>query len=174
MAVEHHDPHRNGREYAHAAFQAAMDPSVEQQLWQQLQERLSQEFDAAQLLRPGAAVEMEVRRVAHEVVSASRKRAAMQGMRILADPERYEHVLVARALGMGYLAPFMDDPLIEEITINGSRVHVYRDGQKELVEHLVPDPAETLHLVKRAIGARGARLDESSPEVEVSCPTARD
>jgi pilus assembly protein CpaF len=170
MAIEQHDPHRNGREYAHAAFQPAMDPSVEQQLWQQLQERLSQEFDAAQLLRPGAAVEMEVRRVAHEVVSAARKRAAMQGTRIIADPERYEHVLVARALGMGYLAPFMDDPLIEEITINGSRVHVYRDGHKELVEHLVPDPAETLHLVKRAIGARGARLDESSPEVEVSLP----
>jgi pilus assembly protein CpaF len=77
-------------------------------------------------------------------------------------------MLVARALGMGYLAPLIDDPLVEEITINGSRVHVYRNGVKELVEHLVPQPEETLHLVKRAIGSRGARLDESSPEVEVS------
>jgi pilus assembly protein CpaF len=170
MAVEPQLPRTAGIEYAHAAFRAVVDPATEQQLWQQLQDRLSQEFDAAQLLRPGPAVEAEVRRLAHEVVSASRKRAAMQGLRVLSDPERYEQVLVARALGMGYLAPFMDDPLIEEITINGSRVQIYRNGQKELVEHLVPDPAETLHLVKRAIGPRGAHLDESSPEVEVSLP----
>jgi pilus assembly protein CpaF len=156
------------RDYAHAAFESRVAARVEHELWDQLHERLSREFEAAQLLRPGPEIEAEVRRVAHDVVSASRKRAAMRGEPLIEDPDQCEQMLVARALGMGYLAPLIEDPMVEEITINGSRVHVYRDGTKELVEHLVPEPDETLHLVKRAIGSRGARLDESSPEVEVS------
>jgi hypothetical protein len=61
----------------------------------------------------------------------------------------------------------MDDPLIEEITINGSRVHVYRDGQKELVEHLVPDPAETRH--QYSVGRESRRNPRGCEQVARSC-----
>src|ERR1051325_541308 len=151
-------------DYAHAAFGSRPAAGVEHELWDEFHERLSREFDAAQLLRPGPEIEAEVRRVAHDVVNAARKRAAMRGGRLIEDQDHCEQVLVARALGMGYLAPLIEDPLVEEITINGSRVHVYRDGAKELIEHLVPEPDQNLHLVKRAIGSRGARLDERSTE----------
>src|SRR4051812_3878129 len=83
-----------GREYAHAAFQPTIAASIEHELWDELHERLSNEFDAAQLLRPGPEIEAEVRRVAREIVSASRKRAAMRGDRLIEDPDRCEQVLV--------------------------------------------------------------------------------
>jgi pilus assembly protein CpaF len=57
------------------------------------------------------------------------------------------------------------------VSVNGSRVFlVTGDGSKRLVEHLVPDEAETLQLIKRAIGPLGGRLDESQPVVELSLP----
>jgi pilus assembly protein CpaF len=74
-----------------------------------------------------------------------------------------------RVLGFGYLAPLLADPDIEEIQVIGGRVRIYRHGRWELVEHLAPDDAETLRLVRRLL-APGDRIDESSPEVESTLP----
>ncbi|MDQ6673021.1 MAG: Flp pilus assembly complex ATPase component TadA, partial [Chloroflexota bacterium] len=72
---------------------------------------------------------------------------------------------------MGYLAPLLALPDVEEVSVNGSRVFVTSaDGHKHLVEHLLPDEDETLQLVKRAIGPLGGRLDDSEPVVERSLP----
>jgi pilus assembly protein CpaF len=47
---------------------------------------------------------------------------------------------------------------------------VTRTGTNQLVEHLAPEETETLHLIKRAIGPLGGRLDESQPVVEEILP----
>jgi pilus assembly protein CpaF len=72
---------------------------------------------------------------------------------------------------LGYFAPLLAMQNVEEVSVNGRRVFVTTDdGQKRLVEHLDPDEEETLHLIKRAIGPLGGRLDESQPVVERSLP----
>ncbi len=80
-----------------------------------------------------------------------------------------EQRLGDRVLGFGYLAPLLADPDNEEIQAIGGRVRIYRHGRWELVEHLAPDDAETLRLVRRLL-APGDRIDESSPEVESTLP----
>src|SRR5712692_8753769 len=102
-------------------------------------------------------------------MQAYRREAAIAGTPGLDDPAGVEQRLADRVLGFGYLAPLLADPDNEEIQAIGGRVRIYRHGRWELVEHLAPDDAETLRLVRRLL-APGDRIDESSPEVESTLP----
>jgi pilus assembly protein CpaF len=154
----------------HEAYVMAADRGAEQQLLRDISDLLSKRFQDRQLLRPGPDVEAEVRQVIDTAVENFRRQAAIRGTRGLVDSDGVKRRLADRQLGMGYLAPLMANPRHEEIIVNGSRVWVISGGQKRLLEHLLPDEDETANLVKRVIGPMGARLDESSPEVEVGLP----
>ena len=167
-----HDLPRAGiaLEYAHAAFAPTTDQAAERLLWHEVNSTLPRRFDGEQLLRPGPEVAAAVAGMVDDLIATFRRRAAMQGTRGLADPEGVKRRLLDRLLGMGYLAPFLQNPEYEEIIVNGPRLYVIGGGHKRLIEHIVPEPDETLHLIKRAIGPLGARLDESSPVVELGLP----
>ena len=167
-----HDLPRAGiaLEYAHAAFAPTADQAAERLLWHEVNSTLPRRFDGEQLLRPGPEVAAAVAGMVDDLIATFRRRAAMQGTRGLADPEGVKRRLLDRLLGMGYLAPFLQNPEYEEIIVNGPRLYVIGGGHKRLIEHIVPEPDETLHLIKRAIGPLGARLDESSPVVELGLP----
>jgi hypothetical protein len=171
-AVVLHDLPRAGiaLEYAHAAFAPTADQAAERLLWHEVNSTLPRRFDGEQLLRPGPEVAAAVAGMVDDLIATFRRRAAMQGTRGLADPEGVKRRLLDRLLGMGYLAPFLQNPEYEEIIVNGPRLYVIGGGHKRLIEHIVPEPDETLHLIKRALGPLGARLDESSPVVELGLP----
>ena len=165
------DDHDVGRAFAHASFKASPDLAVERQVWREVSDELARRFDVAQLLQPGPALASELRALVEGKVTAFRRTAAMNGKRGLVDPEGVAQRVLDRLIGLGFLAPLLALPNVEEVSVNGSRVFVMTsDGHKRLVEHLAPDEEETLHLIKRAIGPLGGRLDESQPVVERSLP----
>ena len=160
-----------GAAFAHASFMANPDLAAEREIWREVTEELSRRFDAAQLLRPGAALASELRALVNGKVAAVRRKAAMNGTRGLVDPDGVAQRVLDRLVGLSFLAPLLALPDVEEVSANGSRVFVTTsDGRKRLVEHLAPDEEETLQLIKRAIGPLGGRLDNSQPVVECSLP----
>ena len=165
------DDREQGRAFAHASFVASPDLAAERQIWREVSDELARRFDSAQLLQPGPALAVELRALVDTKIAAFRRKAAMNGTRGLVDPEGVAQRVLDRLVGLGFLAPLLALADVEEVSVNGSRVFVVTsDGHKRLVEHLVPDEEETLHLVKRAIGPLGGRLDDSQPVVELSLP----
>jgi pilus assembly protein CpaF len=156
----------DGRVYAHEAFVPSTDQAAERMLWRGISEDLARRFDAAALLKPGAATQDEIGAIVSEHVARFRRAAAMRNTRGLDDPDGVARRLLDRLQGPGFLAPFLAADDVEEVSVNGSRLYVTRAGRKQLVEEVVPDEAETLQLIKRIIGPLGARLDESQPVVE--------
>ena len=89
---------------------------------------------------------------------------------MIADEHQATREVVAALTGFGVLQPFLDDPEIEEIWINGpARVFVARDGVPELTTLLLGEH-DVRDLVERMLQASGRRVDLSSPFVDASLP----
>lgn len=89
---------------------------------------------------------------------------------MIADEHQAAREVVAALTGFGILQPFLDDPEIEEIWINGpARVFVARDGVPELTPLLLVEQ-DVRDLVERMLQASGRRVDLSSPFVDASLP----
>jgi pilus assembly protein CpaF len=89
---------------------------------------------------------------------------------MIADEHRAAREVVAALTGFGVLQPFLDDPEIEEIWINGpARVFVARDGVPELTTLLLGE-RDVRDLVERMLQSSGRRVDLSSPFVDASLP----
>ncbi|TFD68916.1 CpaF family protein [Cryobacterium ruanii] len=89
---------------------------------------------------------------------------------MIADEHQAAREVVAALTGFGVLQPFLDDPEIEEIWINGpARVFVARDGVPELTTLLLGEQ-DVRDLVERMLQASGRRVDLSSPFVDASLP----
>jgi len=89
---------------------------------------------------------------------------------MIADEHQATREVVAALTGFGVLQPFLDDPEIEEIWINGpARVFVARDGVPELTTLLLGEQ-DVRDLVERMLQASGRRVDLSSPFVDASLP----
>ncbi|WP_104128172.1 CpaF family protein [Cryobacterium sp. Y57] len=89
---------------------------------------------------------------------------------MIADEYQAAREVVAALTGFGVLQPFLDDPEIEEIWINGpARVFVARDGVPELTSLLLGEQ-DVRDLVERMLQASGRRVDLSSPFVDASLP----
>ena len=76
--------------------------------------------------------------------------------------------ILDRVAGFGALQPFLDDPTVEEVWINGpGRVFVAKNGRHTLTSlHL--SEQEVRDLVERMLRASGRRLDLSSPFVDAT------
>ncbi|WP_104134263.1 MULTISPECIES: CpaF family protein [unclassified Cryobacterium] len=89
---------------------------------------------------------------------------------MIADEHQAAREVVAALTGFGVLQPFLDDPEIEEIWINGpTLVFVARDGVPELTTLLLGEQ-DVRDLVERMLQASGRRVDLSSPFVDASLP----
>ncbi|GEP26543.1 CpaF family protein [Cryobacterium levicorallinum] len=89
---------------------------------------------------------------------------------MIADEHQAAREVVAALTGFGVLQPFLDDPEIEEIWINGpARVFVARDGVPELTTLLLGEQ-DVRDLVERMLQASGRRVDLLSPFVDASLP----
>jgi pilus assembly protein CpaF len=109
-------------------------------------------------------------RYVRDEVQRYSERALGGSMPMLADEGAATRQIVASIAGFGALQPFLDDPEIEEIWINGpAKVFVARNGVPELTE--VELTATEVHdLVERMLQSSGRRVDLSSPFVDASLP----
>ncbi|TFD42597.1 CpaF family protein [Cryobacterium sp. TMT1-2-1] len=98
------------------------------------------------------------------------ERALGGSLPLIADERQAAREVVASLTGFGALQPFLDDPGIEEIWINGpSQVFIARDGVSELTGMVLTE-REVRDLVERMLQASGRRVDLSSPFVDASLP----
>ena len=109
-------------------------------------------------------------RYVRDEVQRYSERALGGSMPMLADEGAATRQIVASIAGFGALQPFLDDPEIEEIWINGpAKVFVARNGVPELTE-LELTATEVHDLVERMLQSSGRRVDLSSPFVDASLP----
>lgn len=148
------------------------DRSVERSLRAEIRAEIARLLGERQLLVPGPEDEARIRALIQEHVAAYQRRAATTNATLLQDPEGVERRIFDGLFRLGVLQPWMDDPRVEEVIVNGpGRIFVIREGKKELVSDLYFDDDEELRLlVKRLIGPLGRRLDESSPMVDARLP----
>src|SRR5437660_452650 len=74
-------------------------------------------------------------------------------------------------VGLGPLEPFLHDPAVTEIMVNGpSMVYVERAGRIERAQVTLEDDAAVVHVIDRIVGPLGLRADDSSPWVDARLP----
>ncbi|MGI8759575.1 MAG: CpaF family protein [Acidimicrobiales bacterium] len=84
--------------------------------------------------------------------------------------DRLVDAVTARARGLGPLDPFLADPDVSEVMVNGpDRVWIERGGRLERVD-VELDGATIERLIERVVGPLGLRIDRSSPLVDARLP----
>jgi len=79
--------------------------------------------------------------------------------------------LVASVVSLGPLRPFIEDPTITEIMINGAKaVYIQRAGKIEKTAVVFPNNENLMHTIQKILAASSSsrRVDESSPYVDFS------
>jgi pilus assembly protein CpaF len=79
--------------------------------------------------------------------------------------------LATSIISLGPLRPFIEDPTISEIMVNGAEsVYVQRAGKIEKTNVSFPDNANLMHTIQKILSASSTsrRVDESSPYVDFS------
>jgi pilus assembly protein CpaF len=101
------------------------------------------------------------------VADLVRTEAPLLGRAAIADV--VDRVL-GEVAGMGCLDPFLADPDVTEIMVNGpGPVWVERAGQLERTSVVVTE-REVAHLIEKAVSPLGLRVDRSSPLVDARLP----
>jgi Flp pilus assembly CpaF family ATPase len=135
----------------------------------------------SELLRENAEIgaadyRREAERVIARILDEAASEALAAGRSVL--PPATEAAITRRAIaqvcGLGPLQPLLDDPEIENINVNGSRVWVrYADGRREQRPPLFDDPDSLVALIRR-IAAESAtgerRFDPGAPILDMPMP----
>ena len=74
-------------------------------------------------------------------------------------------------MGLGPLEPFILDPDVTEIMVNGpGKIYVERDGKLSLTEVSFDKEDDLLRTIDKIVGRVGRRIDEASPYVDARLP----
>ncbi|WP_144999921.1 CpaF family protein [Kocuria rhizophila] len=110
------------------------------------------------------------RQIVALVVSDYDVRSARAGLPRIQDLDATRKTVLDLVAGYGPLQPYLDDPDVEEIWINGpTEIYVARGGESELTS-LALSESHVRTLVERMLKSSGRRLDLSSPFVDASLP----
>lgn len=91
----------------------------------------------------------------------------------LSPVERHELVeaIGADVLGLGPIEPFLSDPAVTEIMVNGTdAIYVERSGRIYLTETRFVAVEHLRQVIEKIVSAVGRRIDESSPMVDARLP----
>jgi pilus assembly protein CpaF len=146
----------------------ALAPAREQ-LLRDVRIRLRDEVIGAFDSRMDVSNEAEVRSRIEDVVD---RIVGAQGF-ALARAERLRLIedLIDELTGLGPLEPFLLDPTITEVMVNGPRqIYIERAGKLELTNVVFQDDEHVMRIIDRIIAPLGRRIDESSPRVDARLP----
>ena len=83
------------------------------------------------------------------------------------DEERLIEELIAESFGLGPLEPYMQDPDVTDILVNGPHeVYVERLGRLQETNTVFADEEHLLQIIQRVVARVGRRIDENSPMVD--------
>jgi pilus assembly protein CpaF len=107
----------------------------------------------------------DIRRLAEGMLhSRSRKLPAI-------DEDRLVDELIAESFGLGPLEPYMQDPDVTDILVNGpGEVYVERLGRLQETNTVFADEDHLLQIIQRVVARVGRRIDEHSPMVDARLP----
>ncbi len=84
-----------------------------------------------------------------------------------AERQRLFEQIVAEILGLGPLEPFLSDPTITEIMVNGAKnIYIEREGKLLRTNAVFETDEHLMRIVERIVAPLGRRIDESSPYVD--------
>ncbi len=88
-----------------------------------------------------------------------------------AERQRLFEQIVAEILGLGPLEPFLADPTISEIMVNGAKnIYVERSGKLQRTKAVFESDEHLMRIIERIVAPLGRRIDESSPYVDARLP----
>jgi pilus assembly protein CpaF len=107
----------------------------------------------------------DIRRLAEAMLrTRSRKLPAI-------DEDRLVDELIAESFGLGPLEPYMQDPDVTDILVNGpAEVYVERLGRLQETNTVFADDEHLLQIIQRVAARVGRRIDEHSPMVDARLP----
>ncbi len=87
------------------------------------------------------------------------------------DEERLIDELIAESFGLGPLEPYMQDPDVSDILVNGPHeVYVERMGRLQETNTVFADDEHLMQIIQRVVGRVGRRIDAQSPMVDARLP----
>ena len=112
-----------------------------------------------------AQLEAHIRRLAEGIL---RNRPDMLSSM---DEERLVDELIAESFGLGPLEPYMQDPDVTDILVNGPHeVYVERFGRLQETNTVFADEEHLMQIIGRIVTRVGRRIDEHSPMVDARLP----
>ncbi len=87
------------------------------------------------------------------------------------DEERLIDELMAESFGLGPLEPYMQDPDVTDILVNGpNEVYVERLGRLQETNTVFADEEHLMQIIQRVVSRVGRRIDEQTPMVDARLP----
>ncbi|MFQ6099721.1 MAG: CpaF family protein [Anaerolineae bacterium] len=87
------------------------------------------------------------------------------------ERQRLFELIVAEILGLGPLEPFLADPTITEVMVNGAKnIYIERDGKVQRTNAVFESDEHLMRIIERIVAPLGRRIDESSPYVDARLP----
>jgi pilus assembly protein CpaF len=110
-------------------------------------------------------LEQQVRTTLQEVISAHNTPLTM------ADRIRIAQEIADDILGYGPIEPFLRDPDLTEVMVNGPfDIWIERNGKLERVDGRFNDEAHLRRTIEKIVARVGRRIDEASPMVDARLP----
>jgi pilus assembly protein CpaF len=151
--------------FAHRRRNAARDPFAElkRAVHQTLLNSLGPKLYDSQLTQ--SELEDRVRQTLQEVLSAGDVPLTTS------DRARIAQEIADDILGYGPVEPYLRDPEISEIMVNGpDQIYVERGGRIYSVDGCFADEAHLRRTIDKIVGRVGRRVDEASPMVDARLP----
>ncbi len=109
----------------------------------------------------------QIRRLVEKILHEDERRIPLN----MTERERLFQEIQDEVFGLGPLEPFLQDPTVSDILVNGYRqIYVERYGKLELTEARFKDDTHLRKIIDRIVSAVGRRVDESSPMVDARLP----
>ncbi len=154
-----------GRTAARSSAQLPMDPLAE----------VKHRAQEALFARLGTRLydSTTTRKQLNAFVREELERIVAAGGAPLSDDERHQLVTAISEdiTGYGPVQPYLDDPTITEIMVNGEdSIFIERDGMLELTNTRFSSQDHLRRVIERIVSNVGRRIDESSPMVDARLP----
>ncbi len=91
----------------------------------------------------------------------------------LSGPEKQQllHEVMDEVFGFGPLEPFLRDPFITDILVNGpKKIYIERNGRLEITDATFKDSDHLIRVIRRIGQNIGRRIDEASPMLDARLP----